>query len=143
MTRSVNELINQFINDEPVYRTAPATPGLLNMEVIICIRFKYGYCKLKEHCQKQHINIMCSDIEHCVNKDCVMRHKTQEHKAWSQTIHSKKNLVRDSSGFCLRLDLERKKRQKSQDSNRKIKGRMEKSTKENVNNKIHDKKRNN
>ena len=28
---SLSELINQWINDEAVYRTAPATPGLLNI----------------------------------------------------------------------------------------------------------------
>ena len=27
----MNELINELINDKAVYRTAPATPGLLNI----------------------------------------------------------------------------------------------------------------
>ena len=30
----MNHSINQLINDEAVYRTAPATPGLLNMYVL-------------------------------------------------------------------------------------------------------------
>ena len=44
------------------------------MDLIICNRFRFGYCKLKDHCQKQHINIMCTNIDQCVDKGCVMRH---------------------------------------------------------------------
>ena len=32
----MNELMNQLINDEAVYRTAPATPGLLNIISRLC-----------------------------------------------------------------------------------------------------------
>ena len=31
----MNRLMNELINDEAVYRTAPATPGLLNKSVNI------------------------------------------------------------------------------------------------------------
>ena len=31
MNRLINQLINLLINDEAVYKTAPATPGLLNI----------------------------------------------------------------------------------------------------------------
>ena len=33
----MTRLINQLMNDEAVYRTAPATPGLLNIEEEKCI----------------------------------------------------------------------------------------------------------
>ena len=34
--KRLTELIDESINDEAVYRTAPATPGLLKMEVSDC-----------------------------------------------------------------------------------------------------------
>ena len=44
------------------------------MDLIICNCFKFGSCKLKDHCQNKHINIMCTNIDQCVDKGCVMRH---------------------------------------------------------------------
>ena len=44
------------------------------MESIICSHFKYGYCKMKQQCQKQHFNILSTNIVNCCDKGCVMRH---------------------------------------------------------------------
>ena len=38
LTHSLTELINELINDEAVYRTALATPGLLNMYLFSLIK---------------------------------------------------------------------------------------------------------
>ena len=35
MTQSVNESVNESVNHEAVYRTAPATPGLLKIGDIL------------------------------------------------------------------------------------------------------------
>ena len=37
----MNELINELFNDEAVYRTAPATPGLLIICFHICLRLHF------------------------------------------------------------------------------------------------------
>ena len=34
----------------------------------------YGYCKFQEHCQKEHIDIICSENTKCENNGCVKRH---------------------------------------------------------------------
>ena len=38
----INELINELINDKAVYRTAPATPGLLKI-ISCCILGKFTF----------------------------------------------------------------------------------------------------
>ena len=40
----MNQSINQLINDEAVYRTAPAKPGLLNMSTQNGQQFKCVFC---------------------------------------------------------------------------------------------------
>ena len=37
MDLSLNELINELISDEGIYRTAPATPGLLNILAVLLL----------------------------------------------------------------------------------------------------------
>ena len=32
---------------------------------------------MKQHCQKQHVNIMCTNIDNCIDKHCVMQHPKQ------------------------------------------------------------------
>ena len=34
----------------------------------------YGYCKLREHCPKQHIDTVCPISRECNNNGCVLRH---------------------------------------------------------------------
>ena len=40
----------------------------------ICKHFMYGYCKMKVHCPKQHINVMCPTYKECNDNGCVLRH---------------------------------------------------------------------
>ena len=47
--RLKDDLINQLINDEPVYRTAPATPGLLKTKPVI--KLTTFVQELKANCQ--------------------------------------------------------------------------------------------
>ena len=44
------------------------------MEVQICKHFMYGYCKLKQHCPKQHVDVICPNYRECDNNGCVKRH---------------------------------------------------------------------
>ena len=44
------------------------------MDDIICSHFRYGYCKFQQHCQKQHVNVVCPDIPNCNNDLCFKRH---------------------------------------------------------------------
>ena len=40
---------------------------------VICRFNKYGYCRYKEMCRKQHINEKCENIS-CERKECMLRH---------------------------------------------------------------------
>ena len=40
----------------------------------ICKHFMYGYCKLQEHCPKQHIDVLCPSYRECDDNGCVLRH---------------------------------------------------------------------
>ena len=44
------------------------------MERNICKHFMYGYCKLKDHCPKQHIDVICPTFRECDDNGCVLRH---------------------------------------------------------------------
>ena len=44
------------------------------MEDVICSHFKHGYCKYREHCPKQHINVMCPNLPDCDSEFCYKRH---------------------------------------------------------------------
>ena len=44
------------------------------MERNICKHFMYGYCKLKDHCPKQHIDVMCPTYRECDDNGYVLRH---------------------------------------------------------------------
>ena len=46
----------------------------INMEGNICKHFMYGYCKLKDHCPKQHINVICPTYRDCDDNGYVLRH---------------------------------------------------------------------
>ena len=46
----------------------------IKMDDIICSHFKYGYCNFQQYCQKQHVNVICTDISNCDNYFCVKRH---------------------------------------------------------------------
>ena len=34
----------------------------------------YGYCKLKQHCPKQHVDVLFPNHRECDNNGCVERH---------------------------------------------------------------------
>ena len=34
----------------------------------------YGYCKLREHCPKQHVDVVCPTYRECNDNGCVLRH---------------------------------------------------------------------
>ena len=40
----------------------------------ICRYNQTGYCKHGRHCQKRHINEICTDGRECKDKSCVRRH---------------------------------------------------------------------
>ena len=40
----------------------------------ICTHFMYGYCKLKYHCPKEHIDVICLNYKECDDNGCVNRH---------------------------------------------------------------------
>ena len=44
------------------------------MEQNICTHFMYGYCKLKYHCLKEHIDVICTNYKECDDNGCVNRH---------------------------------------------------------------------
>ena len=44
------------------------------MEGQVCRHFKYGFCKFKEHCEKQHVEGECEDLFACKAKVCNKRH---------------------------------------------------------------------
>ena len=44
------------------------------MKDIVCKHFRYEYCKYKEHCPKQYVNIICPDISNCNGEFCVKMH---------------------------------------------------------------------
>ena len=69
-----------------------------NMKCKICNIFKYGYCKYKEHCKKQHVIEKCRLYLLCKNKDCHKIH-TQIFRRFS-TEKSCKFL-----GYCSYLHL--------------------------------------
>ena len=74
------------MSNEAVCRTAPATPGLLKIDSssqsqnrskidYICKHYKFGYCKLKDKCEKYHVKEECKDGIHCkAIKACPLRH---------------------------------------------------------------------
>ena len=33
----------------------------------------YGYCKLREHCPKQHVDVVCPTYRECNDNGCVLR----------------------------------------------------------------------
>ena len=44
------------------------------MDGQVCTHFKYGVCKFKEHCEKQHVEGECEDLFACKAKVCNKRH---------------------------------------------------------------------
>ena len=41
----------------------------------ICKFYKFGYCKLRDQCEKNHVKEECKDGSHCkAIKICVLRH---------------------------------------------------------------------
>ena len=44
------------------------------MEGPICSHYMYGYCKFKNHCPKQHVNIICPKNQDCEDNGCIYHH---------------------------------------------------------------------
>ena len=45
------------------------------MEDQVCLYFKYGYCKYKNKCKKEHMKETCQDLNHCKDQRiCNKRH---------------------------------------------------------------------
>ena len=45
------------------------------MEDEICLYGKFGYCKFKEECKRQHLSTECEDLDNCKSiKICKKRH---------------------------------------------------------------------
>ena len=44
------------------------------MQVQICKHFMYGYCKLRQHCPKQHVDVICPNYREFDDNGCVNRH---------------------------------------------------------------------
>ena len=44
------------------------------MEKQVCTHFKYGYCKFKEHCEREHVTGECKALFACKSKVCNKRH---------------------------------------------------------------------
>ena len=73
--------MNQWIDDEAVYRTAPATPGLLKnlfQNRMIETKQKYRYFN-SHYCEYKHKSTLAHPIEECdkscKNKNCTKRHR--------------------------------------------------------------------
>ena len=43
------------------------------MATPVCRYNKFGYCKFKEHCRKQHVNEVCTN-DNCEVHSCSLRH---------------------------------------------------------------------
>ena len=45
------------------------------MEDHVCLYFKYGYCKYKNKCKREHMKEACEDLNHCMDQRiCNKRH---------------------------------------------------------------------
>ena len=45
------------------------------MEDQVCLYFKYGYCKYKNKCKREHMKETCQDLNHCKDQRiCNKRH---------------------------------------------------------------------
>ena len=73
----------------------------------ICTHFMYGYYKLKYHCPKEHIDVICHNYKECENIGCV-NHRPKHCKYFEKNVmcrFDKCAYSHDKDGYNLKIKL--------------------------------------
>ena len=76
------------------------------MEDVVCRHYRFVYCRMQQYCPKQHIDVICPNIQNCDNEFCIKRHpKTCQYFARNNTCKFKQCAYsHENPGYNLKVE---------------------------------------